>query len=157
MPAYATTDVPVERSQGEVRGLLQRYGATQFTFGEAIVDGRTLIGVEFATAHHRVRLRVALKPPDEEALAVRARRARTKTLGELRAQADEQEAKRVWRVIAHNLKARMVAVEEGVESFEEAFLAHLVDAGTNQTIYERLASTGSVTLDAPLVRELPAG
>ena len=132
--------------------MLQRYGATQFTFGEGIVEGRTLVGVEFATAHHTVRLRVALKQPDEKSVTAKARRARTKTLGEIRAEADEQEAKRVWRVIAHNLKARMVAVEEGVESFEEAFLAHIVTPG-GDTIYERLATTGRLELEGPLLLE----
>jgi hypothetical protein len=38
----------------------------------------------------------------------------------------EQEARRIWRVMAWNLKARLISVEEGVETFAEAFLAHLV-------------------------------
>jgi hypothetical protein len=64
---------------------------------------------------------------------------------------DEQEAKRIWRVMAWNLKARLVAVDEGVETFEEAFLAHLLDERTGRTIYEQLADDGRVELARPLL------
>jgi hypothetical protein len=69
----------------------------------------------------------------------------------------EQEAKRIWRVLAWNLKARLEAVEEGVETFEEAFLAHLLDERTGETVYEQLVRTGTVELGAPLTPALPAG
>jgi hypothetical protein len=59
-------------------------------------------------------------------------------------------------VLAWNLKARMVAVEEGVESFEEAFLAHLVDPASGRTVYEQLAEEGRIELPAPLLA-LPVG
>lgn len=58
--------------------------------------------------------------------------------------------------MAWNLKARLVAVEEGVETFEEAFLAHLVDERSGRTIYEQLVDDGHVQLAQPLLA-LPAG
>lgn len=94
-------------------------------------------------------MRVPHKPLDDKALAAKARRARTQTYAQFEAAAIEQEAKRIWRVIAWNLKARMVAVEEGVETFEEAFLAHLVNAQTGRTVYEELADSGRVELGTP--------
>src|SRR4051812_5308701 len=68
-----------------------------------------------------------------------------------------RKAKRIWRVMHWNLKARLVAVDEGVETFEEAFLAHLLDERTGMTIYEHLARDGRVELAQPLVPLLEAG
>jgi predicted DNA-binding protein (UPF0278 family) len=59
-------------------------------------------------------------------------------------------------VIAWNLKARLVAVEEGVETFAEAFLAHIIDPTSNRTIYEQLADTGAVELGRPIAGLLEA-
>jgi hypothetical protein len=152
VPAYETTSVPVSRSQEEVRALLQRHGASSFSFGEATIEDRVWVGVEFVAREQMIRLRVPLKVPDEETVGAKARRARTKTAGEIRAEVNEQEARRVWRVIAHNIKARMVAVEEGVESFTEAFMAHLVVPETNRTIYEHMAAGEPIN-----VKMLPRG
>jgi predicted DNA-binding protein (UPF0278 family) len=83
------------------------------------------------------------------------RRARSRSRDEIRDQLYEQEERRIWRVLAWNLKARMVAVDEGLETFEEAFLPHLLDPRTNRTIYEHLAEEGHIELPAPLLA-LPA-
>lgn len=154
--AYETTTVPVERSQGEVRKLLTDYGASRFAFGEETDSaGVRWAAISFAHAGHAVRLRVPHKPVDEKVLLAKARRARTQTYQDFEAVAIEQEARRIWRVIAHNLKARLVSVEEGVETFEEAFLAHFVNAQTGRTVFEELADTGRVELGAPLLALMP--
>lgn len=41
----------------------------------------------------------------------------------------EQEERTKWRALLLTIKAKLVSVENGVESFEEAFLAHLVLPG----------------------------
>jgi hypothetical protein len=48
----------------------------------------------------------------------------------------EKETRRLWRSLHAAIKARLVAIEDGVESFEEAFYAHIVDPGTGRTMYE---------------------
>lgn len=154
--AYGTTTVPVEKSQAEIRGLLTRFGAREFGFGEAIDDlGTPWAAVTFTHHDLRVRLRAPLKLPDPRELDAKARRARTKSRDDLRYELAEQEAKRIWRVMAHNLKARMVAVDEEVETFEEAFLAHIVDPDSGRTIYEQMADTGHAQLPAPLPALMP--
>lgn len=153
MSAYSTTTVAVERSQGQIRELLARHGAREFGFGEAIDDvGEAWSAVTFTHHALRVRLRVKLKLPEPKLLDAKARRSRTKTRDDLMFEMAEQEAKRVWRIMAWNLKARMVAVDEGVETFEEAFLAHIVNPNTGQTIYEQLAEFGTIDLDTPLLQ-----
>ena len=155
--AYGSTTVPVERSQGEIRKLLVRSGAQRLAFGEERDEtGQRWAAVTFQAGAHAVRMRVPLKLIDERAVNLKYSRARTRNRDEIRDQLYEQEERRIWRVLAWNLKARLVAVEEGVETFEEAFLAHLLDPRTGRTIYEQLAEDGRVELAAPLLA-LPAG
>jgi hypothetical protein len=154
--AYEGTSVLVSKSQEDIRRLLQKHGASQFTFGEGTVEGRVFVAVEFVIGNFRVRMKVPLKMQKEDVLATKARRARSKTLGEIRAEANEQEARRIWRVIHWALKARLEAVEEEVETLEQAFLSHLVlDNGT--TVYESLVHTGRVDLGDNMPLALPPG
>jgi predicted DNA-binding protein (UPF0278 family) len=156
--AYETTTVAVERSQSELRKLLGKYGASRFAFGEErdATTGERHAAVTFVRDSYAVRMRVPLKQVDERVVGQRYSRARTKTRDAIRDELYEQEERRIWRVLAWNLKARMVAVEEGVETFEEAFLAHLVDPASGRTVYEQLAEEGRIELPAPLLA-LPVG
>lgn len=155
--AYETTTVSVEKSQGAIRSLLVAHGAREFQFGESSgADGVRLAAVGFVANGHAVRMRVPHKPINQRDLARRLTRARTKDRATIASEMEEQEAKRIWRVLHWNLKARMEAVQEGVETFEEAFLAHLLDERTGETIYETLARSGSIDLGMPLL-QLEAG
>lgn len=137
MASYATTQVTVEKSQGEIRKLLTKHGASQFQFSEGVGPNDSWwVGVTFVHDDHLVRVAVPLKDMDEGELSGKVRRARTKTRAEFIAEHNDQEGRRIWRVIYWSLKARMEAVEEGLESFEQAFLAHMVDPGTGQTIWD---------------------
>lgn len=154
--AYATTSVPVEKSQTEIRKLLLGFDVRALAFGEERDDdGRRWAAVTFEARTLGVRMRVPLKQVDEGDVRARAVRSRTKGVVDVRREMGAQEERRIWRVLAWNLKARLVAVEEGLESFEEAFLPHLIDPRTNRTIYEQLATDGRVELPMPLVA-LPA-
>jgi hypothetical protein len=150
--AYENTSVSVERSQAEIRKLLAKHDSHRFGFGEERDElDKRWASVTFVHGAFQVRMRVPLKLVDELTVQAKARSARTRTADEIRDHMYEQEERRIWRVIAWNLKARMVAVEEGVETFEEAFLAHLLDPSTNRTFYEQLAEEGRVELPAPLL------
>jgi len=149
--AYETTDVPVEKSQGQIRKLLTEAGASRLAFGEERdEDGRRWAAVTFVVGLLGVQLKVPLKQVSEKAVRDKHYRSRTKTIEQIRDVLYEQEERRIWRVLAWNLKARMVAVEEEVETFEEAFLAHLLDPRTGTTLYEQLAETGKIELEGPL-------
>jgi hypothetical protein len=130
--AYETTQVPVARSQGELRDLLRKFGAQQFSFGE----GADWAGVEFIHADQLVRVRCPLKPPDANAVSDHYSKNR-KSPDASRQTLLNREAMRVWRVLVWTIKARLVAVEEGLETFEQAFLAAIVDPATNRTIWEQ--------------------
>jgi hypothetical protein len=134
--AYSTTRVPVAKSQEEVRNLLRKFGADQFTMGEGLdpATGTRWAGVEFVHADTLVRLRAHMRPTTDDAIGEHARATKSKRLT---SDAFEQlEGDRVWRVLVWTIKARLVAVDEGLESFEQAFLAHLVDPSSGRTLWE---------------------
>lgn len=129
-PRYAVeTDVPPERSRAEIETLLQRYGATAFA---SIWQGqRHVIAFE---AHGR-RVKFVLPLP---ALADYVRDAAGRVLSGDRAQAMMAKATRQrWRALLLVIKAKLEAVETGIVSFEDEFLAHFV-LPDGDTLGERL-------------------
>lgn len=151
MPAYDSTTVPVARSQEELRGLLLKFGADQFTMGE----GADWAGLEFVHSSTLVRLRCPLRSVDE----VLANDSSHKSKADKLKNAAEHERARVWRVLVWSVKARLVAVEEGLESFEEAFLSHIVNPATQRTIWQgaqEAVSKGVFRVGGPGLPELMA-
>lgn len=147
LPAYATTQMPVSRSQDELRATLRKHGADSFQFGEGRRGDTRLAGVEFSHRGHRVVMLVPIKVPsaaEADAIERRAKKKRGWLVPEEWAEA------RTWRVIAWTLRARLIAVEEGVETFEQAFLPHIVNPASGRTIYSELADEGRVELAVAL-------
>ena len=162
--AYETTNVAVEKSQSDIRRLLQDFGAREFQFGEGSgIDDRKWAGVSFRHDDHTIMMQAPLKEPDaaeQKRLRGKAQRARTRTLAEIEREYWEQEERRIWRVLYWSLKARMVAVEEEVEEFEQAFLAHLVDPRTGITLWQHIQPAieqGAFRLGGSGVKALESG
>lgn len=103
MAAFAaTTKVQVDQTRNEIERVLARYGANKFAyFSEA---GRAIILFE---AHSR-RIRFDLPVPEGES------------------DKDAQARRQKWRALLLCIKAKLESVESKIESFEEAFLAHVV-------------------------------
>jgi hypothetical protein len=101
--AYAEhTKVPVDQTKTEIERTLVRYGADRFAyFTEA---GKAVIVFE---AKDR-RLRFDLPLPAGEA------------------DKDKKARRQKWRALLLCIKAKLESVSSGIESFEEAFLAHVV-------------------------------
>jgi hypothetical protein len=98
--------VPVDRSRNEIERTLLRFGAEGFGYAW---EG-SMEAVHFVYRGKQVRLRVPM-PNSASYTTDRAR---------------EQERRRRWRVLAMSVKATVVAVDEGLIQFEEAFLAWFV-------------------------------
>ncbi len=97
--------VPAEKTRGEIEKTLARYGATGFAYGTE--TGRAIIG--FQTRDRRIKFVLPLVVPshlskDQCAQFVRSR----------------------WRALLLSIKAKLEAVESGIESFDEAFMSHIV-------------------------------
>jgi len=113
------THVPVSRSRQEIEETLTRFGASAFAYAAA--GSRAQIMFEFQG--RRIRFTVEL-PTEEDVIQTTSGRNRHSAKN--RRVALEQETKRVWRSFALNIKSKLVAVQDGVETFEEAFMAKVV-------------------------------
>jgi hypothetical protein len=113
--AYAEqTKVPVEQTKAEIERTLVRYGADRFAyFTEA---GKAVI--VFEAKDRRLRFDLPL-PAGEGDKEQKLRRQK-------------------WRALLLCIKAKLESVASGIESFEEAFLAHVV-LPNGQTVADHIA------------------
>jgi hypothetical protein len=113
------TEVPVSRSRDEIERTLTRYGASTFAYGWD--DTRAV--VEFVMDRRRIRLVVPLL--DRAAVRTDPKTYRTRTP----LQVDrlvEQNSREKWRALLLVVKAKLEAVESGISTLEDEFLAFVV-------------------------------
>lgn len=105
MTYAAESKVPVSRSREHIERVLKRYGAEGF--GYASEPGRAMIA--FQTQDRRIRF--VLPVPR----------------GERQSQAKfEQFERSRWRALLLSITAKLEAVESGIETFDSAFMSHIV-------------------------------
>lgn len=117
----ATTKVTADASQAEIKRVVQKYGAKSFGSFE---DGNRAV-VLFETRDRRIRFNLTL--PDrssKEFIRTAVRNAPRKHDAALAAW--EQACKQRWRALLLAIKAKFESIESGIESFDEAFLPHIV-------------------------------
>ncbi len=112
-----TTTVTVEKTKMEIERTLTRYGASRFFTGW---DHETAV-VGFSMADRFVEFRLPLPTPDSYLTVGGRRRSKTQT-----AAAFEQAQRSRWRALLLCIKAKLESVESGIETFEEAFLSHIM-------------------------------
>lgn len=96
------TKVPVDQSRTEIERTLQRYGAARFAYFTE--PGKAIIVFEAKDRRMRFDLPVPAGESDK----------------------DRQAARQKWRALLLCIKAKLESVASGIETFEEAFLAHVV-------------------------------
>jgi hypothetical protein len=120
------TTVSPEKSQSQISETLRKYGANGFMYGwegnQAMVAFR---------AHDR-HIKFLLPLPDEndpKFYTSPGGRSRTEKAAQ---EAYEQVLRTRWRALLLAIKAKLEAVETGITTFEEEFMAHIVlpDGGT---------------------------
>lgn len=94
------TKVPVSQTKTEIERILERYKADQFGTATDAETQRAMI--QFRFAQKIIRFEVTL------------------------ANLNEQQVRQRWRALALAIKSKLEAVESNIETFEEAFLAHVV-------------------------------
>lgn len=117
MTYASTTTVTPERSRAEIERVLTRYGATSFAYGWQ--QGSAVIAFR---AHDRhVRFTLPIPTADDAQFERVGGRKRTPAQ---RAQAAAQVERSRWRALLLVIKAKLEAVESGIVTFEDEFLAH---------------------------------
>lgn len=122
------TEVPVDRSQQEIVRLFHRYRIDTYAFGAE--RGRASVAFEFQDMPIRVGIPVPTRPG-----AQKVRNPQTGRMVDAYARW-EQEVKECWRALVLLLKANLEAVERGIVTVAEAFMAYLVAADGTQTLGE---------------------
>lgn len=125
MTRYASeTAVSAEKSRTEIEQTLKRYGADQFMYGYD-----TEKAVRFR-AHEKF-VAFVLPLPDPTAREFTHVRHKghhydTQRTDLQRQAAYEQAIRQRWRALALVIKAKLEAVESGITTFEDEFMAHLL-------------------------------
>ena len=116
------TAVSSERSKAEIERLLTRYGATSFASGwhndQAVI--------QFQMHDRRIKFVLPLPSKADKEFTHSKRGLRDeRTIYALWERATRQR----WRALALVVKAKLEAVETGITSFEDEFMAHIVMPG----------------------------
>ena len=133
---YATgTSVSIERSRVEIETIIRRYGASKFA--TSWDDNESII---MFTCKERVVKFVVKMPSKEDAKETDGGKMRHSE----RTQKSwlEKESQRRWRALLLCIKAKLESVESEIETFDEAFLSHIV-AADRRTIYQHITDSKS--------------
>lgn len=119
--AYASsTSVAVEKTEAEIKAIIRKYGATAF----ASMEGNGMAMIAFQMQERRITFKLPLPDPQAKEFA----RTPSKNLprsADQRLAAWEQACRSRWRGLFLCIKAKLESVEAGIETFEDAFLAHI--------------------------------
>lgn len=112
----SSTSVTQAKSRDEIERTLQRYGGASFMYGQT--PQRAMIAFELN--NRRVKFELPMPSPKDaqfwnrtESEAVAGKR-------------HDQACRQRWRALALVIKAKLEAVETGITTFDEEFLAHIV-------------------------------
>src|SRR5260221_5905790 len=120
MTTYASnTDVSVSRSIDEIRKTIIRFGATNFE----IIQSNKYMGVGFEMKERRVRFKIDL-PRVEDYARTPAKNIRRSAVEQNKAW--DQAVRQRHRALLLVIKAKLEAVDSGIETFDEAFMSHLI-------------------------------
>lgn len=104
------TSVPIDRSQGEIRRILAKYGASGFAYGEN--EATSMVMFEMASR----RIKFVLPMPEKP-----QRNCIVKDQNKY-----DQQCRSRWRCLTLAIKAKLECVESGITTLEQEFMAHIV-------------------------------
>lgn len=156
MSTYAkSTHVSQERSISEIRATLRRFGATGF--GQLEVAEFAVLAFEKDGRHYKFVLPLPARKAFER-VRVNAHATRQRTPRQID-EAYEQAIAERWRALALMIKGKMVGIELGIESFEDAFLGQTVMPEDGRTVQEiaqaQLADAYAGRASGPLLLAAP--
>jgi hypothetical protein len=133
--AYEKTSVPVWQSQGDIRKMLAKYGGIGVAFvSQFPKEGlEAMIPIDGVTYKIRIQAQLPTKTRDQE-----------------------QDLRRIWRVIFFHLKAVFEAAATGVLEFREMMLPYIV-ANDDKTIAQHILPKLSEAVAGQSERLLPRG
>lgn len=126
------TKVAVGSSQAEIMGSLAKFGVKQRAFYDD-EEGQSAVGFSYGGLSYRI---AVLMPRPEHDAFWHTAGGRRKNAEQARA-AYDAEVRRRWRSLVLAVKAKLVAVDDEISTFEQEFLAYVV-TGDGKTVAEHL-------------------
>lgn len=131
--SYAeNTSVPVEKSRAEIERLLSKHKCQKFMAGVDHEQHRATVQFQ---AHNRIiKFEIALPDPaDPKYKRIKNSYLQRSASGVTKVVAQEERTR--WRALLLVIKAKLEAVESGIATFEDEFLAHVL-LPNQQTVAE---------------------
>ncbi|MBN2560271.1 MAG: hypothetical protein JXQ75_05010 [Phycisphaerae bacterium] len=154
MPRYANeTTVNVERSQGQIKDTLRRYGVEDF----GVLERSKEAAIEFIVpveSGGRIPIRITVPLPDRDAEEFAVSDAGRRRKPEAAYRAWEQAVKQRWRALLLAIKAKLEAVETGISTIEVEFMPFIV-LGNGETLGQQLLPKLEVAASEGRVLSLP--
>ena len=112
---YASTKIDIEKSKIQINELLKKFGVSgiQWTWADNIEILRFIHDFEFEGVNRHIGYEIQV--PE---MGIKRGRTYEKRL--------ERNDRQAYRIVWHVLKARFVAVESGLKTFEEEFLSDII-------------------------------
>lgn len=152
MVMYATqTTVPVEKSKAEIEKLAMKYGASGFSTAWKEKQAR----VEFLIGGRHVRIEICLPDKNEERFST-TDTGRKRRNAEATYRAWEQECRSIWRALKAIVHAKFEAVECGVSTYDQEFMANIM-LPDGKTVGEHALPTIKSVYDGGKVKGLLPG
>jgi hypothetical protein len=126
MARYASnTKVSSEKSRNEIERTLQRYGASGFGFW--IEDNKALVQFQIEKLKIAFQLPMPDRKSEEFTMSSHENDWQRKPLAaETAHRRWEQACRQRWRALALVIKAKLEAIDSGISTFEEEFMAHIM-------------------------------
>lgn len=130
--AYRYTEVSPEKSQGQIKKILIAHGASNIQFGSSFepmkIEGFQA-SVTIDKKPYGIRIAVPVKYFEAQSR-------------------QDQEIRRVWRVLYHHVKAIFEAADSGVIDIRELLLPYFVTK-SGETVAKRLLQDLPLAIEAP--------
>lgn len=118
--AYAeSTSVSVSKTRGEIDGLLRKHKASSF----GVFEEKKRAILVFEMAERRIVFHLPL-PDQMDKRFILTSQGKTRSVDAAVA-SWEQACRSRWRALFLCIKAKLESIESGIETFEDAFLAHI--------------------------------
>lgn len=140
------TKVPLEQTQAEISNMLARLSCSQ----TMTMQNDKEFTVAFVLGG--VAYKMSVPKPDETSkdythVKVNARASKAATPDQVQAKVRQEMARRM-RALAALIKARLVAIDEGVTTMERAFIGDIVTGPNGQTVADMILPQIAKTLEA---------
>lgn len=118
------TDVPVEKSQAEIKSIVMRYGATRY----ATLDDPVCAMIAFEIANRRIKFTLPLPDRSDERFTHKMHGSGKKIprSDEESYRVWEKSCRQRWRALGLIIKAKLEAVETGISTIEREFLSNIL-------------------------------